>query len=256
MKTTRILLSCIMILMGNILFAQTHFVTDGTIEFEKSVNTHAIMRKELEKNNQSILVQLFDQYKKNQPQFKILKSNLSFSKDKTLFEPVDDSARPDMMSGRPEVQQNNIVYNDLSAGSSVNQKLVFGEPFLVKDNARKIIWKITDETRDIAGYSCRRANGIMMDSIYVVAFYTIAIPVSSGPEQFSGLPGMILGVALPHENVSWFATKVNIKDVPPLKIPAKGKVVNNKELQAAIESGLKNRVQPAQLQAIMKGYLL
>lgn len=256
MKTTRILLSSMMILMGNILFAQTKFVTDGTIEFEKSVNTHAIIRKEMDKNNQSVLVQIFDQYKKTQPQFKILKSNLSFSKDKTLFEPLEDTERPNLMTGRPEVQQNNTVYNDFSTGTSVNQKLVFGESFLVKDNARKIIWKITDETRDIAGYSCRRANGIMLDSIYVVAFYTIAIPVSGGPEQFSGLPGMILGAALPHENVSWFATKVNIKDMPPLKIPAKGKVVNNKELRATLESGLKNRVQPAQLQILMKGYLL
>jgi len=80
----------------------------------------------------------------------------------------------------------------------------------------------------------------MMDSIYVVAFYTIAIPVSGGPESFSGLPGMILGVALPHENITWFATKVNDKPVPSLKVPAKGKVVTNKELRATLSSVVKN----------------
>jgi len=31
---------------------------------------------------------VLDNYKKDQPQFKIHKSNLSFSEDKTLFEPV------------------------------------------------------------------------------------------------------------------------------------------------------------------------
>jgi GLPGLI family protein len=256
MKTIRISFACLTIFISNMLFAQTHFVTDGTIEFEKSVNAYAAFKKQIDKSNEAYLNPMLDQYKKTQPQFKILKSNLSFSKEKTLFEPLEDTEKPTFISNLADVQQNNIVFTDLNAGSSINQKLVFGESFLVKDNARKIKWKITNETRDIAGYSCRRANGIMLDSIYVVAFYTIAIPVSGGPEQFSGLPGMILGVALPHENVSWFATKVNVKDVPPLKIPVKGKVINNKELQSTIETALRNRVPPAQLQLIMKSYLL
>ena len=256
MKTIKISLACLAILISNISFAQTHFVTDGTIEYEKSVNAYAAFKKQIDKSNEALLNQLFEQYKKTQPQFKILKSNLSFSQNKTLFEPVEDTERPTFISGLPAVQQNNVIYTDLTAGNSVSQKLVFGESFLVKDDARKIKWKITDETREIAGYSCRRANGIMLDSVYVVAFYTIAIPVSGGPESFSGLPGMILGVALPHDNVSWFATKVNVKDVPPLKIPAKGKVVNNKELQTTIETGLKNRVPPSQMQMLIKGYLL
>src|SRR6185437_10397918 len=95
-----------------------------------------------------------------------------------------------------------------------SQKTIFDQPFLVKDSLRKIKWKITDENREIAGYNCRRANGLMMDSIYVVAFYTDKIPVSGGPESFSGLPGMILEVALPHENVIWRATKVTEAEIP------------------------------------------
>jgi GLPGLI family protein len=61
-----------------------------------------------------------------------------------------------------------------------------------------------------------------MDSIYVVAFYTDQIPVSGGPESFTGLPGMILGVALPYEHITWFATKVSEIPVDPksLTLPA------------------------------------
>jgi len=244
MKISLTLTTCLVLLTGNILLAQNRFVEDGTIEFEKSVNTFAIMKRQLdlEKSMQAYLVPIFDQFKKTQPQFKTMKSTLSFSKDKTLFEPIPETGKPmPVIIPNPIFDQNNTIYTDLSAGSSINQKVVFEQTFLVKDNARKIIWKITDETRDIAGYSCRRANGLMLDSVYIVAFYTVAIPVSGGPESFSGLPGMILGVALPHENVSWFATKVNAKTLPPLKIPTKGKVVNNKELQATLESALKNR---------------
>jgi len=137
----------------------------------------------------------------------------------------------------------------------VIQKQVFEQTFLVKDSTRKIKWKITDETRDVAGYTCRRANGIMMDSIYVVAFYTDKIHVSGGPESFNGLPGMILEVALPHENVIWTATKVTDVTIPDNTLipPKKGKPVNNKELKNTLQSVMKNWGDEAQL--YLKGFL-
>jgi GLPGLI family protein len=140
----------------------------------------------------------------------------------------------------------------------VVQKSVFEETFLVKDSVRKIKWKITDETRDIAGYTCRRANGIMMDSIYVVAFYTTEIPLSGGPEQFSGLPGMILGAALPHENITWFATKVTDAGLPPNTVvpPKKGKVTDGKGLLKTMQTVMKDRGDAAQIQFYIKAFLL
>jgi GLPGLI family protein len=242
MKTVFIPITLLLLLTGNILCAQTRFITDGTIEFEKTVNMYAMLTKLLDKDNEFYYRPMFDQYKKTQPQFKILKSNLSFSLDKTLYEPVRSTETKSGMIAwfDPLIEQNNTIYTDLSVGRITNQKAVFEQTFLVKDSTRKITWKITDETRDIAGYTCRRANGIMLDSIYVVAFYTIAIPVSGGPESFSGLPGMILGVALPHENITWFAKKVNDKPIPALKVPAKGKVVSNKELKTTLSSAVKN----------------
>ena len=79
-----------------------------------------------------------------------------------------------------------------------------------------------------------------MDSIYVVAFYSDEIPVSGGPESFSGLPGMILGLALPHENVTWFATKVTDVPIPEssLRAPAKGKVTNYTNLKTTLTKAM------------------
>ncbi|MGY0037582.1 GLPGLI family protein [Pedobacter sp. NJ-S-72] len=136
----------------------------------------------------------------------------------------------------------NTTYTDLNTKQQTTQKKVFEETFLVKDSTRVINWKITDETREIAGFNCRRANALVMDSIYVVAFYTDQIPVSGGPESFSGLPGMILGLALPHENVTWFAKTVADRPVAPNKLtpPAKGKVTDNKGLKLTLTAALKN----------------
>lgn len=219
----------------------THFTTVGSVEFEKTINMFAMMKKQINKDNESYMQQAYDQFKKTQPQFKKLKSTLYFANNKTMFKPDADESAGGFFSGA-QTTQNNIIRTDLETGTFISQKKVFEETFLVKDSIRNINWKITDETRDIAGYSCRRANAIILDSIYVVAFYTDEIAVSGGPESFAGLPGMILGVALPHENITWFATKVNEVAVEPknLNPPTKGKPVNNKLLRTTLQAALKD----------------
>lgn len=227
---------------GDIALAQnTHFTTSGTIEFEKSVNMFAFLKKQITKNN-TYMQLIYDNYVKNKPQFKKLKSTLAFSKDKSVFTPIPDEAPPDSYTNDPAISQNNTIFTDLLNGTSIIRKNVFDDYFLVKDSTRKINWKITDETRDILGYTCRRANALVLDSVYVVAFYTDEIAVSGGPESFTGLPGMILGVALPHENTTWFATKVTDTTVPvaALAPPAKGKPVNNTQLKATLTEALKD----------------
>lgn len=239
MKKRAVLIASVLLVACQVLSAQPHFVTSGSIEFEKSVNSYAVIKRTIDsyKSYQTWYATQYAEFKKNQPQFKILKSSLSFSKDKTLFEPIpeEDDKYVVFISYNPLFKQNNIVYTDFSTKTLTNQKQVFEETFLMKENTRKIKWKLTEETREIAGYSCRRANGIMLDSVYVVAFYAESILVPGGPEFFSGLPGMILGVVLPHENVSWFATKVNEKPIPALKVPSKGKLTTTQELKAALE---------------------
>jgi GLPGLI family protein len=243
MKLITLALSCFLLSICNNLSAQfARFPVSGVIEFEKKVNMYAAIKKVINKDNETYYGPMLEQYKKTQPQFKILKSTLSFSKDKTYYSPIAETENTSaVFSWIPISRHINTVFNDLSMNTSSVQKNVFDEIFLVKDTTRSIKWKITNETREIAGYSCRRANAIIMDSVYVVAFYTDQIPVSSGPETFSGLPGMILGVALPHENITWFATSVTDKPLDkPLVPPVKGKVVDNKSFQTTLKSVMKD----------------
>jgi GLPGLI family protein len=257
MTHIKLLLTGHLLLAGNVVFAQNaHFTTSGTVEFNKTVNMYAQIQKEITKDNEAWTQPAFEQFKKNHTQFLVLKSTLKFADNKMLFIPqkADDNPTGGWFDA-PMAGQDNTIYSDLSASQNVIQKQVFEQTFLVKDSTRKIKWKITDETRDVAGYTCRRANGIMMDSIYVVAFYTDKIHVSGGPESFNGLPGMILEVALPHENVIWTATKItdiNIAD-NTLIPPKKGKPVNNKQLKATLESVMKNWGDQAQI--YLKGFL-
>lgn len=236
MKKMIIVICALLGLAGAAGAQQVHFTKSGTIEFDRRTNVYAVIKKEINKDNEAYLAPALDAYKKSNPQFRVLKSTLSFNNDQTLFAPEEANQVNGLMSDSPLMTQNNTIYTDFSSGISVGQRKVYDETFLVKDSIRKIKWKITDETREIAGYTCRRANGIMLDSIYVVAFFTGKIPVSGGPESFNGLPGMILEVALPHENVIWVATKVTDSTLPPnaVKIPKKGKAMDEKGLKETL----------------------
>jgi GLPGLI family protein len=224
-------------------FAQTRFINSGIIEYDKNVNMYALIKREAGSDDDNMWSKAaIEAYKKNHGQIRTLKSSLKFGANKTLFTPTEVEERRDYYFDTPMAEQFNTTYTDMGTSTRISQKKVFEELFLVSDSTAKIKWKITGETRDILGYTCRRANGLVLDSIYVVAFYTDQIPVSGGPESFTGLPGMILQVALPHENVSWIATKVSDTTLPAAEIipPKKGKPVTKKEFQAKLLPAMKN----------------
>lgn len=247
MKNLKYILSMVLFLATVVVKAQNvRFVTQGTIEYEKRVNAYALIKEQIKiwGDEDIYYTTAFENYQKNNPQFKTAKSKLIFNNETTAFIPEEEAiaSSNNWFSSLVQFQQANSTLTNIKTGLSTTQKKVYDETYMVSDSTRKINWKITDEYRNIAGYNCRRANALVMDSVYVVAFYSDEIAVSGGPESFNGLPGMILGLALPHEHVTWFATSVT--DVPvtadKLKIPAKGKPVNNKQLYDILKSALKS----------------
>ena len=241
MKTILTILTCLLVTIS--LKAQNKVITSGKIDFEKRINMHAAAKNEI---GDGVMVefykQQYDNYKKSAPQFVTLKSTLVFNNDKSLFTPIKPETPINNFMGNPIATQINTIYTDMSAKNMIAEKIIYGDQFLLKDSIRKITWRLTDETQEVAGYACRRANGIMLDSVYVVAYYTDKIWMSSGPESFAGLPGMILKVALPHLNIIWTATKVSVENVSPATIipPKKGDVVNNKQLFDKLKIATKN----------------
>lgn len=243
MKALKGIFVCTLICLAQMGWAQhARFVESGVITYQKRVNMFAKIKALITDDN-SFMQQAYEQYRKTQPQFSEYDYTLAFGNNQSLYKPAGKPKQTGGFFGNdPSIDMGNTVFANLSDWQSVSQKAVYEEVFLVTDSIRHIDWKITDEVREIAGYHCRRANALVMDSIYVVAFYTDQIPVIGGPESFAGLPGMILGLALPHENTTWFATKVEDKPVPASEIvaPSKGKTVNRADLHNTVQSSLKN----------------
>lgn len=204
------------------------FLTVGRIEFEKKVNLKRTFAEFNQKRSDRMgAVSIAGGG--DGPEFLTVKKEMLFSGDKILYKAMSDGG----MYGMDGV--NVTVFTDLQERKAVF-KSGLGE-MVFEDSLKFIRWQIGDETRSIAGFKCRKAIGVMMDSIYVVAFYCPEILPQGGPEYFNGLPGMILGLAIPRLHTTWFATKIQITGIDEKKIVApvpskKEKVLTIQEARA------------------------
>lgn len=181
--------------------AQQVFLDKVNIEFAKTVSVTPLMKE--------IAGTWFEQIKNSYPKETI--SYFSFKSDgnKSIYKRTKEAEIVPRSSGFRPFADENVVYNDYTAGTTITQKVVDGDSYLLQDSLLNIKWKITADTREIAGFECRKAVGILYDTIAVFAFYTDQIKVNGGPEGIAGLPGMILGVGVPRLHTNWFATKVS-----------------------------------------------
>jgi GLPGLI family protein len=226
------LLSIILLLTVSQLRSQTVFQPTVKIEYEKVVYVKQL-------------------YKTLEPEwYEMLKDRLPET-SMTYYDFIGDTSRSVFKPGREVAKDNrvwysgladkNVVYNDYHKNTTITQKPIFEETFLVEDSLMNIKWKITADTRNIAGFECRKAIGIISDTIAVFAFYTDEILINGGPESIHGLPGMILGVGVPRLHTTWFATKVEVNGVPmnQVKPETKGKKVTRQTMLGSLDNVLK-----------------
>jgi GLPGLI family protein len=151
---------------------------------------------------------------------------------------------------------------------TVNKEFM-GKEFLVKDSLPNLNWKMEAESRVIGGYTCYKATAVkeasktdfrnlrskdkdeksekeeakkddskstnFMDEmslpkeITVTAWYTPEIPVNQGPENYWGLPGLILEVNDGKTVMLCSKVVLNSKEKVVIKPASNGKVVSQKE---------------------------
>jgi GLPGLI family protein len=211
--------------------SQARFFSTIRVEYEKTTAVRQLM-KELNGNEP-----WFEQNKERFPVSVLNYYEFTGDTSRSIFKPGKQVASDPRMWWQP-MGDKNIVYNDYHSGKTITQKPVFEETFLVEDSLLKIKWKITGDLRTIAGYDCRKAVGIINDSIAVFAFYTDELLINGGPEGIHGLPGMILGVGIPRLHATWFATRVEVFDVnmKPVTPPTKGKKVNRSDMMTRLST--------------------
>ena len=180
------------------------FIDKAVVEYEVRTNVKKTM------GNSSWA----EMMKNTMPDFKTAYYHLTFDNNTSIYK--FHHWQPDVKL--PEFlkrgEDENIWYFDHNKGMFSMQKNVVGSNFNIQDSIPSIQWKLTNENRLIAGFNCRKAVGIIMDSIYVFAFYSEEIMYPGGPASINGLPGLVLGLTIPRLYTSWIATKVMVNDVP------------------------------------------
>lgn len=191
---------------------------------------------------------------------------LNFNKEASVF---NEEEKLDAISGATDSWGKNFArgeqYKNVKANELVQTQEFYGKKFLVKDGLQEFNWNMGSETKQIGQYMCFKASALVptdeltwfdfswgklrrqqaqqndstattpeIDMTQVVAWYTPQIPVSHGPAEFWGLPGLILEVNA--GNTTMLCSKIVMNPKENLKIvaPDKGKIVDKTEYQVTV----------------------
>lgn len=190
----------------------TMFAEAGTVSYDKTMYMKNILRKQYAEKADERTRPFFQSMVAQVPENAVIKKELKFNGDETVFGPVkqDMDLKLKQTIMQLALDFDATTFSNLKTKEFQRYNDIVGQKIIIKDTVKNIKWKITDEYREIAGYNCRRANGLTSDSVYVVGYYAVEIPIDGGPESINGLPGLILGLVVPSQHVSYFATKVEI----------------------------------------------
>ena len=209
--------------------AQTFFIKSAKITFEKKIN----QKQQLAQNTW-----ISDDAKDKMNKYRTSLWEYHFNDSTSIYKIKPKETMGDNNFFFISGDNTNELFTDFSKKKRVIRKPISGEDFILKDTLPHLNWKIMHDVRTIAGYECRKAIALINDTVSVIAFYTDEILLKGGPEGFTGLPGMILGLAIPRYNTTWFATKIEAVNVPIYAIepPSEGKRTDtDKEFKKLID---------------------
>ncbi|MHA4843079.1 GLPGLI family protein [Flavitalea antarctica] len=197
-----------------------------------------------------------DGMERNVPQSRTDKMEVLFGKNQSLRRPViDETPEPTDFGGGQIVIRTfgggaeDVSYYNYEEKRMVDQREFAGKKYIISDSIRPLQWKLTGESKSILGLPCQQAkaqristsmrtmvnNGEttrteMADTANIVAWFTPAIAVPTGPEYQGQLPGAILEINVNDGRTVYKALEISPKtDLALIKEPKSGKKVTPKE---------------------------
>ena len=193
---------------------------------------------------------------------------LTFDKTKSIYQQEETLDAPGSGGGRGWgkmwASAGGPVYKDIATQKSLQSTEFMGKKFLISNDQNKIKWVMEKEQKMIGNYLCFKATAQVskpktMTSVWrkaekendsikdsanyevqdeysmVTAWYTPQIPVSHGPAEFGGLPGLIL--ELTTDRTVMLCTRVVMNPEKRIQIsePTKGEFVSRTEFENIVE---------------------
>ena len=188
--------------------------------------------------------------------------DLYFAQNQSIYKQQDKLDAPqsnsrDGMSMRFGGSSQNIVFTNLATREQTNQQDLFGKMFLVNKNIKIPEWNFTGESKQIGEYTAYEATYTQMQNppqfrmsfggrgnneeekekepkkieVTVSVWFTPDIPISAGPDNYFGLPGLVLMVQDKNKLLVCTEVQMNPKDKIKLTPPKKGEEVTWKEFK-------------------------
>lgn len=180
---------------------------------------------------------------------------LDFTKSKSVYKEEQELDAPKVPSSNGVMimvqgsnGSNDVLFKNILENRMANKKELMGKVFLIRDNLVAYDWELTGETKNIGNYTCYKAKfeieeeDLQINMIdgevkeekvtkkrTLVAWYTPEVPISNGPRDYGGLPGLILEVNDGNQTIVCSEIVLNPSEVKEIKEPTKGKVVTREE---------------------------
>ena len=138
-----------------------------------------------------------------------------------------------------------VYFKNINEKRFINQTEIMGKRFLVKDTLPTYQWELSTETKNIGNYTCYKAtftrevediNMTFEDGeskeekkkkiVTTTAWYTPQVPVSNGPDNYQGLPGLILELNDGERLIVCSEIVLNPSEKTEIVSPEKGEVVS------------------------------
>jgi len=127
-----------------------------------------------------------------------------------------------------------VLYKDLQAGKTYEQKEFMGRKFLITGDVKKYSWKMTGKQKEISGYPCQEAI-TAREKDTVIVWFTPAIPVATGPGSLGNLPGLILEASVGKQlTISAKEIAIGEVDKEQLSKPKGGKKITSEEYEKVV----------------------
>ena len=181
---------------------------------------------------------------------------LDFNTSTSLYKKEEKLAQPGQSGGRNFMGSldGGELYKDTKSRTFIQAQDLMGKLFLVKDSLTMLEWEFKDDSKIIGKHLCFKATAKKtvannqfsfgrrssqnddkpkdsLKIIEVVAWYTPEIPVSHGPGEYWGLPGLILEINADKTQIVCTKIVINPKDKAEIKAPKKGTEVGQKEFE-------------------------
>jgi GLPGLI family protein len=142
------------------------------------------------------------------------------------------------MTSSPNAKLIQVYYN-IDKNQKIEKREFMTRYFILETEIEAKAWKIGTERKKILDYICMSAE-LNIEGQDVKAWFTPQIPISVGPEQYSGLPGLVMAVEKNGVTI-YLATSVELTEPPKedLAKPKEGSKVTQEELDKIIEEKIK-----------------